>query len=154
MKNKTIILLFIIIFFIVYISCEKDDLCIKSPVTPNLILRFYDSDNKEELKSVEKLYIWSEGKDSIFNGVSTDSISLPLNSLTTQTVYKISDGTNINILTIEYTIEEEYVSRSCGFKIIYKDLILTSNNIWFSEITPTTLKTITSQDAAHVQIYH
>ena len=77
---------------IIITSCEKDDYCLKNPVTPNLILRFYDDSNRETLKSVEELYVWSTGKDSIFSNVKSDSIYLPLNSNTTKTVYHLSNG--------------------------------------------------------------
>ena len=55
MKKTILILGFILM---VINSCEKDDYCLKNPVTPNLVLRFYDDSNKETLKKVDELYVW------------------------------------------------------------------------------------------------
>ena len=151
MKKRRLLLGLILV---VITSCEKDDYCIKNPVTPHLVLRFYDDSNKEALKSVDELYVWAAGKDSLFSWVQTDSIYIPLNSTKTETIYYFSNGTSVNTFTISYTPEEEYVSRSCGYKMIYKGVNFTSNTTWIKNFTPTTLTTITSDNAAHVQIYH
>ena len=148
------IILFIFIVIIVISACEKDDFCTQNPVTPNLVLRFYDDANRETLKSVETLYVWVAGKDSIYTNVNTDSIAIPLNSLATETMYNFSNGTTVNTFTISYTPEEEYISRSCGFRIIFNDATFTSNNIWITDFTPSTLTTINSQSSAHVQVFH
>jgi hypothetical protein len=148
--------IFTILFLgIVLISaCEKDDFCTKNPITPNLVLRFYDTDNRETVKSVSSFYVWAEGKDTIFENVSTDSIYIPLNSIATETVYNFSKGGVVNQFTIEYTTEEEYVSRSCGFKVIFNDVNFASDNTWIKDFTPETLTTIDNQNTAHVQIFH
>ena len=151
MKKRRLLLGLILV---VITSCEKDDYCIKNPVTPHLVLRFYDDSNKEALKSVDELYVWAAGKDSLFSGVQTDSIYIPLNSTKTETIYYFSNGTSVNTFTISYTPEEEYVSRYCGYKMIYQGVNFTSNTTWIKNFTPTTLTTITSDNAAHVQIYH
>lgn len=141
-------------------SCEKDDFCISNPVTPSIIFRLYeiDEDGDEELKSVDSLYIWAEGKDSIYINQSTDSITIPLNSLEDKTVYNFAQGTELlSTFTINYTREEEYVSRSCGYRIIFKDVTIengTNTNTWITSFTPATLTTINSQESAHVKIYH
>lgn len=148
------IILFVFIIIIVIAACEKDDFCTQNPVTPNLVLRFYDDANRETLKSVDALYVWAAGKDSIYTNVSTDSIAIPLNSLATETIYNFSNGTTVNTFTITYTPEEEYISRSCGFRIIFNDATFTSNNTWITDLTPSTLTTINNQSSAHVQIFH
>ncbi|MCG1036450.1 DUF6452 family protein [Polaribacter sargassicola] len=150
--KKTFLFFLAITLFI--FACEKDDFCLENPVTPNLVLRFYDDVNRETLKKPASLYVWAEGKDSIFSNVTLDSIYIPLNSLELETVYNFSDGTNVDQFTITYTTEEEYVSRSCGYKIIFNDVNITSTNTWITDFTPSTLTTIDNQDAAHVQIYH
>lgn len=135
-------------------SCEKDDICTQNPLTPNLVLRFYDVDNPLEFKNATSLYVWAEGKDTIYENVTTDSIAIPLNSAATETVYKLSNGTTVNEFKIAYTTEAGYVSRSCGFKIIYTDVSFTSDNTWINSITPENLTSIENQNAAHVQIFH
>lgn len=149
--RKIISFLFLSIFII---SCEKDDFCVQNPVTPNLILRFYDANERETLKSASTLYVWAEGKDTIFENVSVDSLFIPLNSLSTETVYNFSKDDIVNQFTISYSPEEEYVSRSCGFKVIFNDVTFNSDNNWIIDFTPSTLTTINNQNEAHVKIFH
>lgn len=144
----------LLIAIIVVSACEKDDFCVQGTVTPNLVLRFYDDLNRTSTKPVTSLYIWAENKDTIFKNVSTDSIAIPLNSFDTETVYNLSKGNVINQFTISYTTENEYVSRSCGFKVMYNDVTFSANNTWFTDFTPATLTTIDNQNKAHVQIFH
>jgi len=156
--------LFILLITVLISACEKDDFCIKNPVTPNLVLRFYDTNDREALKGVERLSIWAENKDTITNykSINIDSVAIPLNSLATKTIYHLkmnnSDGSIANnqtaTFTINYTTQEEYVSRSCGFKILFNDVTFESDNTWITEFTPEILTTIDNQNAAHVQIFH
>ena len=137
-------------------ACEKDDICTQNPLTPNLVLRFYDVENPLEFKDVISLYVWAKDKDTLadYKKANTDSIAIPLNSDAKETIYKLSNGTDINELRIVYTTEAGYVSRSCGFKIIYNDLLFNSDNTWIASITPENLNSIENQNAAHVQIFH
>jgi len=157
---KKYIALFILIVGLT--ACEKDDFCTQNPVTPNLVLRFYDMDNTNDLKNVERLSIIAEGKtDSLFTNRTTDSIAIPLNSLSQKTVYTLKmndvDGNIANnqtaTLTIEYNPEEDFVSRSCGFRIIYENVTL-SNTGWINSLSTTEVPLIDNQASAHVQVFH
>lgn len=145
--------LFIIGVIIILSSCEKDDFCTQTPVTPNLILRFYDNANRSTLKATTGLHVWAANKDSIFVNIATDSIAIPLNSATSQTVYNLSEGNIVNQLTIDYNVKNEYVSRSCGFKSTFENVTISSNNTWINDIQIATT-TINNQNTAHVQVYH
>ena len=156
--------LFLFILSIVLSSCEKDDFCTQNPVTPNLVLRFYDNTNTSTLKNVERLSIWAEGKDTIaaYKSVSIDSVAIPLNSIANQTVYHLKmnniDGNIVNNITTTFTIDyapqEDYVSRSCGYRVIFNNVSIAHNNTWVQNITPTTITTIDNQNEAHVKIFH
>lgn len=146
-------ILAILVLFCVMISCEKDDFCTQNPVTPKLVLRFYDNFDRTKLKTVNQLYVWAAGKDSIFVNQSTDSISIPLNAISNETVYNFSKGNIVNQITIRYTPQQIYVSRSCGFKVNFEEISYISNNTWISDFEVKTT-TINSQNAAHVQIFH
>lgn len=159
--KKTV--LFIFLLTLVFSACEKDDICLL-PNTPNLILRFYDSSNPTEVKSVDRLSVWADGKDTItsYTSATLDSIVIPLNVNTSETVYyfkmnstsgKTADN-KYNKITIKYTPEDVYVSRSCGYKTIFNDVSITSDNGWVQSFTPSTLITIDHETAAHVQIFH
>lgn len=149
--------------FVVLASCDKDDFCIE-PVTPNLVLRFYDNTNTTAFKTVERLSVWVEGKDTLpdYTSVNVDSIAIPLDPLNNQTVYSLKmnsiDGNLVNNIidhiTISYDIEEVYVSRSCGFKVIFNNLTITSDNVWIQTVDPSADITVNNESSAHAQIFH
>lgn len=141
-------------------SCEKDDFCI-DPITPNMIIRFYDATNPTETKSVSNLSVQPEGYEDIYSNVSIDSLLLPLDVMSNEIVYNLSSDGNQDILTITYDVEEKFVSRSCGFKAIFRNVIVTSDpsNEWILGLTESgnntvTISTIEDESAAHIQIYH
>ena len=141
-------------------SCEKDDFCIE-PITPNMIIRFYNATNISETKAVTDLTVNPNDLDSIYINVSIDSIVIPLDVTSNQIIYNFSSGTNVDILTIDYEIEEVFVSRSCGFKAIFNNVTVTSDvsNDWIIGLTETlentiTIPTIDDESAAHIQIFH
>lgn len=151
MKKHFLFILLIIAFIS---ACEKDDFCIQNPVTPSLVIDFYNNTNRETLKDVTTLYVSVDGKDSIYEGSRENSITIPLNTLTNETIYNFSDGTNVDKFTISYTTEEIYVSRSCGYKVIFNDVTFISENNWILGFTPSNLTTIDNQDETHIQIFH
>jgi hypothetical protein len=148
------IVLFILLIVLIFSACEKDDFCIKNPITAKLVIDFYDDANRETLKNVTSFYVWAEGKDSIYSNERISSISLPLNSLATETVYNFSKENIINQFTIRYNAQDEYVSRSCGYKIIFNEVTFLSDNTWINDFTPETLTNLDNQNEAHVQIFH
>ena len=68
--------------------------------------------------------------------------------------YNFSKGNTINQFTIKYTPEDEYISRSCGFRTIFNEVTFISDNTWISDFTPEAVTTIDHQNEAHVQIFH
>ena len=152
--------LFLSLIALLISSCEKDDFCIE-PITPNMIIRFYNATNISETKTVTDLTVNPNDLDSIYTNVSIDSIVIPLDVTSNQIIYNFSSGTNVDILTIDYEIEEVFVSRSCGFKAIFNSVTVTSDvsNDWIIGLTETLENTITipiidDESAAHIQIFH
>ena len=151
---------FLLLITLLVSSCEKDDFCI-DPITPNMIIRFYDATNPLETKVVTDLSLNPEGLEDLYTSTSLDSILIPLDVTSNQIIYNFSTGTNIDVLTIDYEVEEVFVSRSCGFKAIFNNVTITSDpsNDWILGLTTSldntiTITTIENESAAHVQIYH
>lgn len=155
--------LFIIFTCLIGISsCEKDDFCVQDSITPNLVLRFYDKDDVFQLKQVERFSIIAQGKtDSLFTNRTTDSIAIPLNSLSEETVYTLKmnniDGSKATnqtaTLTIKYDSEDDYISRSCGFRVVFKDVNIEHTG-WINNLSTSTISNINNQTNAHVQVYY
>lgn len=114
-------------------SCEKDDICDANTVTtPRLVISFYDVTNSAILKNTTNLKITGEGMTNgvVFNGsslINGSTVSIPLKTNADATTFRFilnSGNTNTalvneDILKFNYTREELFVSRACGFKTEY-----------------------------------
>lgn len=146
----------ILIVFMAFISCEKDDICIES-TTPNLIIRLYEiSGNDTITKNANAAYIWVMAKDTLpsYNNVSIDSIAIPLDPNTDFTTYIFENSTLKDTVIFNYSRNDIFVSRSCGFKTTYESLNIqkTSKN-WINNISIEN-QTVENETAAHIHIYH
>jgi len=151
------------------ISCEKDEICLEDN-TPHLIVRFYNQNIPDELKSVLNLKVNIEGIEGEYDNetirILTDSIAIPLVVTENRTRFIFTlpgneeEGVEDNLDTISliYTQEDIFVSRSCGYKTVYHNAKITltqddDNWIKFLEPTADPLEII-DENLAHVKIYH
>ena len=153
-----------------FLQCEKDDICSAStPTTPSLIIRFYDFNNPTELKAVENLKVFGlDDSGSSFdvlglNVITTDSLALPLpthlNAATFQLFinYESEEVTgNGDGFMTGFQTQDIFVSRACGYKTFYSELLAESipdsdNWILNTEVVQTE---INNTIHAHVKIYH
>jgi len=120
-------------------GCEKDDICDpNTPTTPRLVITFYKINSPSELQNVTDLMVIGEDEKAgiIFNETATDTtkylangstISIPLKTNALSTTYTfVLDSQNDNPAAINtdaikfnYTHNDVYVSRACGFKTTF-----------------------------------
>ena len=118
-------ILFLLFITITFSGCEKDDICIDE-TTPRLILEFYDISNPSNLKSVVNLLITGEGQTALgtFNGVSKIELPIDITEDTTQYSLILNStsltGANEDSLKFNYTRQNVFVSRACGYKTIFE----------------------------------
>ncbi|MQP23734.1 hypothetical protein GFJ94_01495 [Flavobacterium sp. LMO8] len=148
-------------------NCEKDDICAEgTPVTPRLIIEFYDATNPSVLKNITNLGIieptFTQGFP--FNGVS--KIQVPLRTTADITTLNfIQNGSdtdsandNIDLITFNYERINEYVSRACGYKTLFylndiNPIELTADgNNWIQNIE-VMQPNIETENEVHVKIY-
>ena len=136
-----------------FISCEQDSICI-DPTTPNLVIRFYDFDNRSETKSVLLDSVWAENKGLYIINQSADSIAVPLDLNENLTLYNLGSNALVDQIKFNYTRKDIFVGRACGYKTIYEDLnIESTENNWIKEIE--IINTLIDNDtAAQVYIFH
>lgn len=177
--KKTIIGILILLF--TSIGCEKDDICDPSTsTTPRLVIKFYDINNASVLKNVTNLKVIGDGmeKGIVFNTGSSDegqylangnTISIPLKTNSETTKYRFilnSGNSNPNLidtdeLTFNYSKNDIYVSRACGFKTNFTFLI---NNPIIQVAVPQTKSkwiqsisikknTIENENETHLELY-
>jgi len=162
---KRIIMLLCLVM--AFSGCEKDDICVDE-TTPQLVLEFYDISNPTVLKNVVNLKVTGDGMTdalNTFNGVST--ISLPLKTNEDATKYHLllnsnsSTASNEDVLEFNYTRENVYVSRACGYKTVFElnnanGLVLTDaitpDGLWIQDTNLQTNSIITENEV-HLKIY-
>ncbi|WP_125719475.1 DUF6452 family protein [Flavobacterium ustbae] len=163
-------------------SCEKDDICdANTPTTPRLVITFYDIANPTKTKNVTNLKVIGDGMEQgiVFNEnlavddtlryvTSGSTVSLPLKINDSTTTFKlIFDSLNANpaavntdVLKFNYTAQNVYVSRACGFKTIFQlanndPFIQTDpdgDTFWMTQINLEN-PNIESEDETHIEVY-
>lgn len=160
--------IFLLLFVFTLLGCEKDDIC-ADETTPLLVIEFYDDSNPINKKNVTSLKVTEAGRTdslSTFSGVST--IKIPLKNMLDMTKYSfilnstsITGADNEDFLQFNYTRQEVYVSRACGYKTIYQlnaadGVILTDaetpDELWMKSINIQT-NTIETGNEVHIKIY-
>jgi len=166
-KLKTIVFFFIVISSL--LSCEKDEICLEDN-TPLLIIRFYNAENPDDLKKVPQLKVQIEGIEGNYENstitVLTDSIAIPIKVTEDITKFRLTlngndedlDNDNEDSLILNYIMEDEYVSRPCGYKTLYYDVktnLMEDDDNWiiYVEALADPLN-ILNEKEAHVKIYH
>ena len=162
-KKEFNLIIFSLIFFLFYNSCEKDDICLSdTPSSPRLIVRMVDKDDPTLYKLANDLLIKVVDNDSI-NIKSSDSIILNLNPYKNYTQFEFilnqgSENENIDTLQINYSLNNIYIDRACGYKtsFIFNSNALTlinEKNNWIESYL--ILKdTIINEEQAHMAILH
>jgi len=162
---KKIVLL--LLLTITFSSCEKDDIC-TDETTPRLVLEFYDISNPSNLTNVLNLKVTGEGQTELgtYNGVN--KVELPLDITNDITKYSLilnsasSTGANEDFLQFNYTRQNVFVSRACGYKTIF-ELNATPNGViktdsttpdgfWIQDINIVTTN-IETENETHIKIY-
>lgn len=165
------LLLFLIIIFATYIntSCERDDICAEgTPTTPFLIIKFIDFENGTETKAPSELQVKAPDVENPFTlGTVTDSILIPLKTNESITNFEFTIDSNLendeipkntDTVSFQYTLEEEYVSSACGFRVNYRGLTISppeagDDGSWIRSIT-VQREDVTDEATAHVFIFH
>jgi Family of unknown function (DUF6452) len=150
-----------------FFGCEKDDICeAGTPTTPRMIVEFYDNLNPNTTKTISNVGIAADGFTNgiLFSNVS--KIEVPLKTNADLVTYSfVLDAQNTNVLlrnedqiTINYSRNNVYISRACGFKTVFtlnKTNAITQNvdtDKWIKEIL-IKQNNILNEDEIHVKIF-
>jgi len=179
MKKILIALLLIAAFS--FSSCEKDDICdANTPTTPRLVIEFYNITTPSVLKNVTNLKVIGDGKTEgiIFNASETgekkyltngSKISIPLKTDANETKYSFilnsgnSNPTLIDIdeFTFNYTTNDVYVSRACGFKTLfafdpinpYTQTAVPATKLKWMQAISVEKSNIDNEDETHIKVF-
>jgi hypothetical protein len=167
--KKYILMMLIIGITAYFFSCEKDDICSSdTPTTPSLIVEFYNTDNRTELKNVTNLVLFAQGvNDSLptFNNVSKIKIPLKTNANSTEYSFLWNYNTTtktaekLDTISFNYTKKDVFISRACGFKTLF--YLNAENSIEIEPEKTSWIKgfdvitsNIENENNTHVKIYH
>ena len=149
------------------LSCERDDICATStPTTPQLTMSFLDADNINETKSLN-INIYKRDKSDSITYTDASTIQVPLRTDTTATVLVFvknpnnlvaaENPNNADTLIFTYTPQETFISRACGYKVIFNNLSIQvnpgSDGRWIDDFIINN-RTIADEDTTHVFIRH
>lgn len=153
-------------------GCEKDDICdANTATTPRLIIDFYDVTNPTIPKNVTHLAVIGEGLTTYIEFDNVSKIQLPLKTTADLSKYKFiinyGNTTNPEIvnedqLQFNYTRNNIFVSRACGFKTTYilntsSPFVLTDaaipDNLWIKSVT-LVQSNILNENETHLKISH
>jgi hypothetical protein len=172
-------ILLLLLITIAFSGCEKDDIC-TDETTPRLIIEFYDISNPANLKNVLDLKVKGEGATDfivfneslpidnqnryLFNG---NKLELPLKLNESTTNYSLilnstsTTSNNEDFLQFNYTPQNVFVSRACGYKTIFTlnavpngvintDAVI-PDNFWILDYSILTTNIITENET-HIKI--
>jgi hypothetical protein len=171
---KKIILAVVVLAF-AFSSCEKDDICDANTLTTSrLVITFYDFTNPSLTKNVSNLKIIGEGMTEgiSYNGstvINGSTVALPLKTDADLSSFRfiLNFGSsnpafvNEDILLFNYSRENIFVSRACGFKTSYTldpqtPFVHTdgptADQKWIQYIAVKN-STITNENETHLEIY-
>lgn len=166
MKKTVLILLFAFTFS----ACEKDDICDAktTETTPKLVVEFYDIITPTIPKIVTNLALLTDGVAVGIKFKPDSKILVPLKINADSVTYKfIQNGatdpltnTNTDVITINYSRVNTFVSRACGYKTTFvlnatNGIVLAdgtpNDGLWMREVAVRNVK-IENENEVHVKI--
>jgi hypothetical protein len=145
-------------------NCEKDDICAEgTPVTPRVIIEFFDATNPTTPKNVTNLGIIATGftEGFAFNGTNKIEVPLRTNVDTTDLDFVLNgadnDPANDETVTLTFNYERSniFISRACGYKTIFNltNVLPTDfSGTWISSLT-IEQPNIINENETHIKIY-
>ena len=180
MKYYKVLIIPILLIAMLSISCERDDICPDAtPTTPRLIIDLLDALNPDTKKNVFDLVVIGVDNDDFLPDYifqDTDDLILPLRTDDNTTEYILIKEASVNDngtpndntddfvdgnqdrITLNYSREEGFVSRACGFKTIFKNVTLTivqdGDNWMLSREPLTDNQSVEDETTTHFNISH
>ncbi|MDO4782917.1 MAG: DUF6452 family protein [Capnocytophaga felis] len=158
----------LVLMLMIFGACESDDLCDRPVNTPRLVVRFHDANDVSSAKPVNNMIVYGKDSNLILTNATTDSIVLPLKIETLSTtfvmvsdaVYDTASSTitsgNVATVTFTYGVEEEFVSKACGFRVVYNTLkasVENSNDSWIKSVNVKNTN-VKNESSAQIHLYH
>lgn len=160
--KKYIVLLFVVLFSVSFWNCEKDDLCADgTATTPRLVIEFYDETVTDSIITIPNIGFFETSVNDTIEESNVSQILVPLKTNEDSVTFALvlyGDTTTTtddltDYITINYTRQDIYISRACGYKTNFtiSDVALNSTN-WISTDT-IAQNSITNENEVHIKLY-
>ena len=128
-----------LVLTLIFLGCEKDDICIEGSENTNRITIGFINNESKNLTGINLSFIKAINNDSVlsesFSGVE---LKLPLMVNSNETKYILELNKVKDTLIVYHQTSHLYLNRSCGFKsnfLIKSDTEILKESGWIREIS-------------------
>ena len=128
-----------LVLTLIFLGCEKDDICIEGSENTNRITIGFINNESKNLTGINLSFIKGINNDSILTeSFSGDELKLPLMVNSNETKYILELNKVKDTLIVYHQTSHLYLNRSCGFKsnfLIKSDTEILKESGWIREIS-------------------
>ena len=128
-----------LVLTLIFLGCEKDDICIEGSENTNRITIGFINNESRIQTGISLSYIKGINIDSLLSeGFSGDYLKLPLKVNSNQTRYILEHDKIKDTLKIFHQTNHLYLNRSCGFKsnfVIKSETEIIKEFGWIREVS-------------------
>ncbi len=153
-KNLSLIL---IILFV--IGCEEDDVCI-GEASPNWVVKIKNQQT-QLADTLDTLYVEYRDSDDVLDTLKlyqVDSFQVPLRidggAIGFGFISSLQDDAVKDSISMNYESEEEYVSKACGLKKVFKNVSYIEHSLDSIQSIESLTPQISNDDEVHIVLYY
>ena len=128
-----------LVLTLIFLGCEKDDICIEGSENTNRITIGFINNESKNLTGINLSFIKGINNDSVLSeSFSGNELKLPLMVNSNETKYILELNKVKDTLIIYHQTSHLYLNRSCGFKsnfLIKSDTEILKESGWIREIS-------------------
>ncbi len=128
-----------LVLTLIFLGCEKDDICIEGSENTNRITIGFINNESKNLTGINLSFIKAIDNDSVLSeSFSGSELKLPLMVNSNETKYILELNKVKDTLIVFHQTSHLYLNRSCGFKsnfLIKSDTEILKESGWIREIS-------------------
>ena len=128
-----------LVLTLIFLGCEKDDICIEGSENTNRITIGFINNESKNLTGINLSFIKGINNESILSeGFSGNYLKLPLKVNSNQTRYILENDKIKDTLKLFHPTNHLYLNRACGFKsnfLINSETEIEKESGWIREVS-------------------
>ena len=128
-----------LVLTLIFLGCEKDDICIEGSENTNRITVGFINNESKNLTGINLSFIKAINNDSVLSeSFSGSELKLPLMVNSNETKYILEHDKIKDTLKIFHQTNHLYLNRSCGFKsnfVIKSETEIIKESGWIREVS-------------------